>query len=97
MRTAPTVGPKSPLLSRPRVTAGLAVGLCARVHPTGKVPPLAPLGENQLAPGPIFFYEKKKLKGPSMVLLVEFVVLAWAKHTIPPSLSLSNSRKSKKN
>ena len=27
MRTAPTVGPNTPLLSRPRVTAGLAVGL----------------------------------------------------------------------
>ena len=43
MRTAPTVGPKPPLLSRPRVTAGLAVGLRARVLPTGKFPPLATL------------------------------------------------------
>ena len=31
MRTTPTVGPKPPLLSRPRVTAGLAVGVRARV------------------------------------------------------------------
>ena len=41
---APTVGPK-PLLSRPRVTAGLAVGLRARVLPTGKFPPLGPCNE----------------------------------------------------
>ena len=43
MRTAPAVGPKPPLLSRPRVTAGLAVGLRARVLPEGKFPPLASL------------------------------------------------------
>ena len=45
MRTAPTVGTKPPLLSRPRVTAGLAVGLRARVLPTVKFPPLASLRE----------------------------------------------------
>ena len=48
MRTAPTVGPKPLLLSRHRVTAGLAVGLRARVLPTGKSPPLAPLKETHL-------------------------------------------------
>ena len=39
MRTAPTVGPKPPLLSRHRVTAGLSMGLRAWVLPTGKFPP----------------------------------------------------------
>ena len=43
MRTSPTVGPKPLLLSRPRVIAELAMGLRARVHPTGKFPLLAPL------------------------------------------------------
>ena len=43
MRTALTVGPKPPLMSRQWATAGLAVGLRACVLPTGKFPPLAPL------------------------------------------------------
>ena len=44
MRTTLTVEPKLPLLSRHWATAGLAVGLRACVLPTGKFPPLAPLG-----------------------------------------------------
>ena len=49
MRTALTVGPKPTLLSRHRATAGLAVGLRARVLPTGKFPPLAPLRQINVA------------------------------------------------
>ena len=43
---------KTVLLSRPRVTAGLAVGLRARVLPTKKFPPLAPLKRKTQARDP---------------------------------------------
>ena len=52
MRTAPAVGPKPPLLSRHRVTAGLAVGLRAWVLPTGKFPPFSP--SKKTYQGPVY-------------------------------------------
>ncbi len=57
MRTALTVGPKPPLLSRHWATAGLAVGLRACVLPTGKFPPLTPLKSNNspTRAKPLFF------------------------------------------
>ena len=42
------MGPKPPLLSRHRVTAGLVVGLRAWVLPTDKSPPLSPSREKTL-------------------------------------------------
>ena len=45
MRTALPVGPKPPLMSRHYASVGLDVGLRACVLPTGKFPPLTPLGK----------------------------------------------------